>query len=49
MAIKYKSGKREIAFLVAFIPFNVFGTQFAQISTNVLPVRVWLMKIVLTE
>ena len=46
IAIKDESVKREIPFLVACIPFTVFGTQFAQISTNVLPIRVWLMKIV---
>ena len=49
IAKKDESVKRDIAFLVACIPFTVFGTQFAQISTNVLPLRVWLMKIVLME
>ena len=49
IAIKDESVKREIPFLVACIQFTVFGTQFAQISTNVLPIRVWLMKIVLMD
>ena len=43
------SVKRRILFLVPFIPFIVFETQFAQISTNVNPVRVLMEKSVLME
>ena len=49
IAIKDESVRRETTFLVACIPFTFFVTQFAQISTNVLPIRVWLMKIVLMD
>ena len=43
------SFKRRIIFVVPFIPFIVFETQFAQISTNVIPVHVLMEKSVLME
>ena len=46
---RHKSFKRRIIFLVPFIPFIVFKTQFAQISTNVIPVHVLMEKSVLME